>query len=415
MKEKKKLSLATKTFIGFGPGIVIGLVFGEKATIVKPLGTIFLNMIKMIVVPMVFFSITAGVASLGDLKKLRNIGVKVVGLYALTSALCVGLGLIMANIINPGKGFDLTALSQSTDYEAQAMPSIIDTLIDMFPSNIFTSFTNTNMLQIIVFSVFLGVALIMMGKEGERLLAGVQSCANAMYKITAIVMEFSPIGVCALLADSVGAYGLKIFGPLGKLILTVYASDVILVLLMYIPMVALLAKFPVKKWLQGIWKVWVVTASTTSSSGSLPITTSVTNDEFGVSSELSSFSLPLGATINMNGGCIYYAAAIVMTAQIYGMNLTPSALVNIIISTVLVAMGCPGVPGGAIIMTTILLTNMGLPLEIVGLIAGIFRLIDMANTTFNVTGDVVTTMVVARSEGMMHTLGTGAETETKAA
>lgn len=410
MKEKKKLSLATKTFIGFGLGIVIGLVFGEKATIVKPLGTIFLNMIKMIVVPMVFFSITAGVASLGDLKKLRNIGVKVVGLYALTSALCVGLGLIMANIINPGKGFDLTALSQSTDYEAQAMPSIIDTLIDMFPSNIFTSFTNTNMLQIIVFSVFLGVALIMMGKEGERLLAGVQSCANAMYKITAIVMEFSPIGVCALLADSVGAYGLKIFGPLGKLILTVYASDVILVLLMYIPMVALLAKFPVKKWLQGIWKVWVVTASTTSSSGSLPITTSVTNDEFGVSSELSSFSLPLGATINMNGGCIYYAAAIVMTAQIYGMNLTPSALVNIIISTVLVAMGCPGVPGGAIIMTTILLTNMGLPLEIVGLIAGIFRLIDMANTTFNVTGDVVTTMVVARSEGMMHTLGTGAET-----
>lgn len=415
MKEKKKLSLATKTFIGFGLGIVIGLVFGEKATIVKPLGTIFLNMIKMIVVPMVFFSITAGVASLGDLKKLRNIGVKVVGLYALTSALCVGLGLIMANIINPGKGFDLTALSQSTDYEAQAMPSIIDTLIDMFPSNIFTSFTNTNMLQIIVFSVFLGVALIMMGKEGERLLAGVQSCANAMYKITAIVMEFSPIGVCALLADSVGAYGLKIFGPLGKLILTVYASDVILVLLMYIPMVALLAKFPVKKWLQGIWKVWVVTVSTTSSSGSLPITTSVTNDEFGVSSELSSFSLPLGATINMNGGCIYYAAAIVMTAQIYGMNLTPSALVNIIISTVLVAMGCPGVPGGAIIMTTILLTNMGLPLEIVGLIAGIFRLIDMANTTFNVTGDVVTTMVVARSEGMMHTLGTGAETETKAA
>lgn len=415
MKEKKKLSLATKTFIGFGLGIVIGLVFGEKATIVKPLGTIFLNMIKMIVVPMVFFSITAGVASLGDLKKLRNIGVKVVGLYALTSALCVGLGLIMANIINPGKGFDLTALSQSTDYEAQAMPSIIDTLIDMFPSNIFTSFTNTNMLQIIVFSVFLGVALIMMGKEGERLLAGVQSCANAMYKITAIVMEFSPIGVCALLADSVGAYGLKIFGPLGKLILTVYASDVILVLLMYIPMVALLAKFPVKKWLQGIWKVWVVTASTTSSSGSLPITTSVTNDVFGVSSELSSFSLPLGATINMNGGCIYYAAAIVMTAQIYGMNLTPSALVNIIISTVLVAMGCPGVPGGAIIMTTILLTNMGLPLEIVGLIAGIFRLIDMANTTFNVTGDVVTTMVVARSEGMMHTLGTGAETETKAA
>lgn len=398
---KKKLSLATKTFIGFGLGIVIGLAFGERATILKPLGSIFLNMIKMIVVPMVFFSITAGVASLGDLKKLRNIGVKVVGLYALTSALSVAIGLIMANIINPGKGFDLAALKGGGNYEAQAMPSIIDTLIDMFPSNIFTAFTSTNMLQIIVFSIFLGVALIMMGSSGQGLARGIQGMAEAMYKITAIVMEFSPIGVCALLADSVGAYGLEIFGPLGKLILTVYTSDVILIICMYIPLVALAAKFPVGKWLKGIWKVWVVTASTTSSSGTLPVTASVTNEEFGVSPELSSFSLPLGATINMNGGCIYYAAAIVMTAQIYGMSLSPAVMLNIIISTVLVAMGCPGVPGGAIIMTTILLTNMGLPLEIVGLIAGIFRLIDMANTTFNVTGDVVTTMVVARSEGMI--------------
>lgn len=398
---KKKLSLATKTFIGFGLGIVIGLAFGERATLLKPLGSIFLNMIKMIVVPMVFFSITAGVASLGDLKKLRNIGIKVVGLYALTSALSVVIGLIMANIINPGKGFELAALMGSSNYEAQEMPSIIDTLIDMFPSNIFTAFTSTNMLQIIVFSILLGIALIMMGSSGQGLARGIQGMTEAMYKITAIVMEFSPIGVCALLADSVGAYGLEIFGPLGKLILTVYVSDVLLIICMYIPLVTLAAKFPVGKWLKGIWKVWVVTASTTSSSGTLPVTASVTNEEFGVSPELSSFSLPLGATINMNGGCIYYAAAIVMTAQIYGMTLSPAVMLNIIISTVLVAMGCPGVPGGAIIMTTILLTNMGLPLEIVGLIAGIFRLIDMANTTFNVTGDVVTTMVVARSEGMI--------------
>lgn len=398
---KKKLSLASKTFIGFGLGIAIGLIFGKRATVLKPLGTIFLNMIRMIVVPMVLFSITAGVASLGDLKKLRNIGVKVVGLYALTSALSVVIGLIMANIINPGKGFDLAALTGSSGYEAQEMPSILDTLIDMFPSNIFTAFTTTNMLQIIVFSMFLGVALIMMGSSGQGLVRGIHGMAEAMYKITAIVMGFSPIGVCALLADSVGAYGLEIFGPLGKLILTVYLSDVILILCMYIPLVVLGAKFPLGKWFKGIWKVWVVTASTTSSSGSLPVTTSVTNEEFGVSPELSSFSLPLGATINMNGGCIYYAAVIVMTAQIYGMELSPAMMLNIIISTVLVAMGCPGVPGGAIIMTTILLTNMGLPLEIVGLVAGIFRLIDMANTTFNVTGDVVTTMVVARSEGMM--------------
>lgn len=399
MNGKKKMSLATKTFIGFGLGIVIGLLFGEKASIIKPLGTIFLNMIKMIVVPMVFCSIAAGVASLGDITKLRNIGVKVLVIYAVTSAISTVIGFLVANVINPGKGFDMNALSE-TAYEAKDMPSVVDTVIDMFPTNVVQSFANGNMLQIIVFAIFLGIAFITMGEQGKKMTAAVQSIAEAMYKITAIVMEFSPIGVCALLADSVGSYGLKIFGPLGKLILTVYASDVVLVLFMYVPMLIFLARFPVGKFFKGILPLWAVTLSTTSSAGSLPLTTSITNNEFGVSPELSSFSLPLGATINMNGGCIFYAAAIVLTAQIYGMQLGAAELFTIIFTTVLVAMGCPGVPGGAIIMTTILLTNMGLPLEIVGLIAGIFRVIDMADTTFNVTGDVVSTLCVARSEKM---------------
>ena len=293
----------------------------------------------------------------------------------------------------------MTALGE-VSYEAKEMPSVLDTIIDMFPTNVFQSFVNGNMLQIIVFAIFLGIAFILLGEKGQKMTTAVQYVADAMYKITAIVMEFSPIGVCALLADSVGAYGLKVFGPLGKLILTVYAADVVLILVMYVPMLVFLARFPVGKFFKGILPLWAVTLSTTSSAGSLPLTTSITNDEFGVSPELSSFSLPLGATINMNGGCIYYAAAIVLTAQIYGMNLGAAELFTIIVTTVLVAMGCPGVPGGAIIMTTILLTNMGLPLEIVGLIAGIFRIIDMADTTFNVTGDVVSTLCVARSENM---------------
>lgn len=400
MRKRKKLSLAAKTFIGFGLGIVIGAVFKEKAAILAPLGDIFLNLIQMIVVPMVFLSITAGVASLGDLRKLRSIGVKVVGLYAITSAISVGIGLVMANIVNPGRGFDMSLLSGSAEYETQEMPTVVDTIVGMFPSNVFQSFTDGDMLQIIVFAVFLGIALIMLQKRGERLASAIQDMTEAMYKITGIVMEFSPIGVTALMAESVGEYGLSIFGPLGKLILTVYVSDVFLILLMYIPMLVLLARFPLKRFFKNIWRLWLVTASTTSSSGSLPVTTAITNEDFKVSPELSAFSLPLGATINMNGGCIYYAAAVVLTAQMYQIDLSPAALFNVIVSTVLMAMGCPGVPGGAIIMTTILLTNMGLPLEVVGLIAGIFRLIDMANTTFNCTGTVVTTLVVARSEKM---------------
>lgn len=397
---KKKLSLAAKTFIGFALGIVIGLIFKEKASIIKPVGTIFLNMIKMIVVPMVFFSITAGVANLGDLRKLRSIGIKTVGIFAVTSAISVGIGLIMAYIIQPGKGFDMSALASDTIYEAKEMPSVIDTIIDAFPTNIFSSFVNTSLLQIIVFSIFLGTALILLDDKGTRIANVISDLADVMYKITDIVMKFSPIGVCALLADSIGTYGLDIFGPLGKLILTIYASDVVIIFALYVPMLLFFARFPLKLFFEHIWKLWVVTASTTSSNA-LPVSTSITNDEYGVSPELSSFSLPLGATINMNGGCVFYAATIVLVAQVYGVELGAGALLTIIVSTVLVAMGCPGVPGGAIIMTTILLTNMGLPLELVGPIAGIFRLIDMADTTFNVTGDVVTTLVVARSENML--------------
>lgn len=399
-KSKKTLGLATKVFIGFAAGIILGLIFGKKVLVLSPLGDIFLNMIKMIVVPMVFFSITAGIASMGDIKKLRNIGVKVVGMYVVTSAISVLIGYFIATLIDPGKGFDMSTLSGAAAYEAQEMPSIVDTIIDMFPSNVVGSMVSGNMLQIIVFATFLGIALILMGDATAGIVKGIDTMANVMYKITGIVMEFSPIGVAALMAKSVGEYGLSIFGPLGKLILTVYVSDIALVFLLYVPIIVLIAKIPLGHFFKNIWKVWIVTASTTSSSGSLPVTTSVVNDDFGVSPEISAFSLPLGATINMNGGCIYYAAAIVLTAQVYGVTLTPSSLFVLILSTVMVSMGCPGVPGGAIIMTTILLTNMGLPLEIVGMIAGIFRLIDMANTTFNVTGDVVTTLAVARNENL---------------
>ena len=241
--EKKKMSLATKTFIGFGIGIILGLALGEKASAIKPLGTIFLNMIKMIVVPMVFCSITAGVASLGDITKLRNIGVKVLVIYAVTSAFSTVIGLLGASVINPGKGFDMNALGESA-YEAKEMPSVIDTIVNMFPTNIVKAFVDGNMLQIIVFAIFLGVAFITMGETGRKMTEAVQNIANSMYKITGMVMEFSPIGVCALLADSVGSYGLKVFGPLGKLILTVYAADVVLIVLMYIPMLIVLARFP---------------------------------------------------------------------------------------------------------------------------------------------------------------------------
>jgi Na+/H+-dicarboxylate symporter len=398
---KKKLSLSAKVFIGFGAGIVIGLIFGEKALILKPVGDLFLRLIKMLIAPLVLCSITAGICSMGDMTKLRRIGAKTLAYFILTTMCAAGISMLIANVVRPGSGLTLNMItSGGKTYEASALPSLSQTLVELFPDNIFASLTNGTLVQIIAFSIFMGVAIILLGKNGERLRTAFNDGAEMMYKITAIVMEFSPYGVTALIACSVGGYGLKIFGPLAMFIGTVYAA-LIAVCAMYAVMLLVIAKVPLSQFFRKIPELWLMTASTTSSSGSLPVTIAVTRDKLGVSEDLASFVLPLGATMNMNGGACFYAATVLFVSHLYGIPLSLGQQFFTIILTVLVSVGCPGVPGGAIIMSTMLLTTMGLPLEVVGMIAGIFRLIDMGTTTMNCTGDVVTALCIGRGEKMI--------------
>ena len=394
----KKLGLTSKIFIGFALGIILGLIFGEKVTVIKPLGDIFLTLIKMIVVPLVFCSITSGVASIGDINKLKRIGSKTLIYFVVATMLAGIIGIVIAQLVQPGSGVELNMIQANSKYEAKEMPTLAKTLLDMFPSNPIKALVDGNLMQIIVFSLFLGVSLTLLGEKGKKAIELFDIGTEAMYKMTAIVMDFSPIGVAALMACSIGEYGLKIFGPLGKFILTDYLGLLAVILLLYVPMLKFIAKIPLGYFFKKVLQIWLVTASTTSSSGTLPVTISVTKKKFGVSDELAEFILPLGATMNMNGAVVYYSAAVMFVSQIYGVTMDLSQQVLIIILATIISIGSPGIPGGGIVMTIMLLTTMGLPMEIVGMIAGIYRIIDMGHTTLNVTGDVITSLCIGRSE-----------------
>ncbi len=398
--KKVKIGLTGKVFIGFALGILLGIIFGEKITVISFIGTIFLNLVKMNVVPLIFFSIVSGIASMSDMTKLKKIGIKTVIYYIITTIIAAGVGLLIANTTQPGKGLDMSALVLDSSYEAEAMPSIADTLTDMFPSNIISSMAEGNLMQIIVFCVFLGIALVVLGDRAEKVKHAFAIGSDIMCKITDLVMKFSPIGVCALMACVTGQYGTDIFGPLAKFIVCVFGSQLLVLVVIYGIMLKFIAKVPLRKFYKKMVPVWLMTLSTTSSSATLPLSNKTCNEEFGVSDELSGFTLPLGATINMNGAVIFYAIATMFVAQVYGVDFGITKQITLILLTTCISVGSPGIPGGAIVMTTMLLSNMGLPLDIVGVLAGINRLIDMGDTSINVTGDIVSTLCIARTENM---------------
>lgn len=392
----KKIGLTTKIFIGFIVGILIGIIFKEKALVLKPIGDVFLTLIKMIVVPLVFFSIVSGVASIGDINKLTRIGSKTILYFIATTALAGIIGCIVSNLLQPGSGVDISGLVSSGEIKAKEMPTLGATILGMFPSNPIDSMAKGNLMQVIVFSLFLGVSFTLLGEDGKKLIGIFDLFAKAMYKMTAIVMEFSPFGVTALMASSIGQYGLSIFGPLGKFIASIWIADGIVAIVLYGSMLKFIGKIPLKNIVKRISDVWIMTLSTTSSTGTLPVTIQTAEKNFGVGKELSEFILPLGATMNMNGGGVYYSIAVLFVAQIYGVQIDISQQLLLIALATIISVGSPGIPGGGIVMTVMLLGTMGLPLDIMGLIAGMYRLIDMANTTMNVTGDVVTAVCIAR-------------------
>lgn len=397
----KKLSMSAKVFLGFGIGIVLGMIFQKDILFVKPVGDIFLKLIQMIVIPLIFCSIISGIASIGDIGKLRRIGTKVMGFYIVTTILSTILGLVVAHIIRPGTGFRMYDIQASGEAVKAAEPmSVGSAILGLIPSNPIAALAKGELMQVIVFAVFVGVTITILGDRVSNVKKLIDEGTQIMFKVTDLVMQTTPYGVCALAACSVGEYGLAVFGVMGKFIFTHYMAALSIIVCLYLFIVRGIAKIPLSDFFRKITEVWLVAFSTTSSSGTLPVTLKVVEQEFRVKHELASFTLPLGATVNMNGIAAYYAVTIMFVSQVYGVDLTLAQQASFIFITTLISIGTPGIPNSGIVLTVMLLGTMGLPATIMGMIVGIFRPIDMIHTALNVTGDVVSTLAVARIENM---------------
>ncbi len=396
-EDRKKVPLIWKIAIGFVLGIVAGAVLKDKAQVLAPIGKIFITLLKMLIVPLVFSSLVVGTASLGDPRKLGRIGAKTIALYLVTTAVAIVIGLVLGNVLQPGSGMALSV--DTSGFKAPVPPSIIDVLLGIFPDNIAKSLTEANMLQIIVFALFFGVSAVLAGEKGKPAIAFMDSVAEAMYKLTGIVMAFAPYGVFALIATTVAKYGLSVLAPFAKVILAVYLGCFLHALLVYSGLIMIVVKKSPLWYFSGVRESMLTAFVTRSSSATLPVTMRVAQENLGVSEGISSFVLPLGATINMDGTALYQGVCALFIAQAYGLPLSMGAQAGIILTATLASIGTAGVPGAGLIMLTLVLTAVGLPIEGVALVAGIDAVLDMARTAINVTGDSCVAAVVAKTEG----------------
>lgn len=399
----KKLQLTTKIFIGLALGVLLGIILQPNPDFannyIKPFGTLFLNLIKLVIVPLVFASLIVGTCSMDDVRKLGRIGGKTMLYYLLTTAFAVTIGLILANITNVGGGFSIPV---DADVPIPEAPNVVDTLLNIIPANPLKALVDGNMLQVISFALILGAGIIGVGEKGKNLQSFFDSFAEVMYKIIAVVMEFAPIGVFALITPVVAQNGPAVLLPLLKLIIVVYAGCALHAILTYSSTVYLFARVTPLQFFKGIAPAMIFAYTTASSSATLPINMKRTEENLGVPKSICSFTLPLGATVNMDGTAIYQGICAFFIAQVYGLELSIGAQLTIILTATLASIGTAGVPGAGMIMLGMVLQSVGLPIEGIALIAGVDRILDMMRTMINITGDSACSVIVAATEGELN-------------
>ncbi|WP_047984241.1 dicarboxylate/amino acid:cation symporter [Ornithinibacillus californiensis] len=391
-----KKSFLWQILASFVLAIIVGLLLGDSATYVQPLGDLFLRLIKFIIVPLILATIIVGVTNAGDMKKLGRLGGKTIIFYLATSFLAVSIGLTIATVLSPGTGVDVQLNEENIP--SGETQNVVDTLLNIIPTNPIESLATANVLQIIFFAIFLGLGITMVGEKASPVKQFFDGLAEVMYKITAVVMKLVPIGIFGLLAPIVGQYGLDVLMPLMKLILAVLIACLIQVAIVYSLALKTLGKMSPFQFFKGIFPAATVAFTTCSSSGTLPVTMKNTQENLGISKETSSFVLPLGATINMDGTAIYQGIAVMFTAQYFGESLTFAQLIIVALVATLASIGAAGVPGAGMVMLTMTLTAVNLPLEAIALIAGIDRILDMMRTSVNIMGDATASVVIEQSE-----------------
>ena len=399
MKHIRRISLSVWILTGLVLGILTGLAL-QKApwaaeTFLRPIGTLFLNVVKLLIVPLVFSSITVGVCGLGDAKSVGRVGGKTIVFYLLTTALAVTVGLLAANLFPVGRGMGLTAPTIPAG-EGET-PDVISTLLNMVPSNPVTALAEGNMLQIIVAALILGGGILIAGERGEPLFTAMESLADVMYALTGAVMKFAPLAVFALIAPVVAQYGPSVLLDLLGVITLVYGACLVHALVVYSSAVAALGRTGPLRFFKECAPAALFAFSSSSSAATLPFALDAA-ERLGASHPVRSFVLPLGATINMDGTAIYQGVCALFIANAYGIPLSLSQQLTIVLTCTLASIGTAGVPGAGTIMLSMVLTSAGLPVEGVSLVWGVDRVLDMARTTLNVTGDIACSVVVSHTE-----------------
>ncbi len=359
------------------------------------IGKMFITALKMLVVPLVFFSLISGVLGIGDISKLGKVGLKSFGFYMLTTAIAIATAIGLAIIVAPGSGANGSTTSTFTGKEA---PPLSDVLINIIPDNVINAFASGNMLQIIFFSILLGISLLMVGKKAQSIAEGVEVMNEAMMYMVNIVMSVAPVAVFALLAKAISELGLDLLVSLAGYVLVLIAALLLHLFGTLMFILKLFSGLSPKMFLRKIRDAQVFAFSTASSNATIPVTLRSVTKRMGVDNSVASFTVPFGATINMDGTAIMQGVATVFIANVYGVELGLSGYLTVIFMSVLTSIGTAGVPGVGLIMLSMVFVQVGLPVEGIGLILGVDRLLDMIRTSVNVTGDAVVTCVVAKSE-----------------
>ena len=395
------MNLSVQIFASLILSVVVGLILGPDAAPwvklwIAPVGTMFINLIKMMIVPVILSSLVTGMTGLGDLKKLGRIGVKTFIMYMGTTAIAILLGFGAAMLIHPGVGLDMGAAAAP---EIKQAPTFMEVLVNMIPKNPVESMANADILPLIVFSIFLGAGIVAVGgKKGVFLTQFFDAMAEVFYKVIGMIMKVSPIGVFCLLVPVVVNNGPKVLLPLLSVIVAAAIGSIAHMILVYTPIVSLIGKIKVTDFYRAMSEAMMIAFTTCSSAGTLPVNMKNLIEKLKIKKEVVSFVLPLGATINMDGTAVYMGVCALFVANVYGIHLTVNQMIMIMFTGTLASIGTAGVPGGGLIMLAMVLQSANLPLEGIALVAGIDRVLDMFRTTLNITGDAAVACAVDRTE-----------------
>lgn len=391
---RHRFGLGSQILIGMVLGSILGLVLGERTAVLEPLGDLFIRLLVLAAVPLVFFNLLAGLTALSDIRTFGRLAGKIMSYYVTTDLIALSLGMGAMLLLRPGLGMPLT---EEVEGSVGEVPSIADVLLDMVPTNVVRSFAEGNVVHVVLIAILLGVAtMLMAGPARDRLTGAYQDLAAVFRRLVDLVLLVAPIGIGALMAVTVGRYGAQLLGPMARFLVGVYAGQ-FLIFLGYMVLLRLFTTYRPGRFLRDTGPLWATTAATTSSLASLSVSLE-TAERIGLPRSIYSFTLPLGAQLNKDGTAVMLGAVLIFTAQAAGVEFAAASFVPLLLVGLLLSEGSGGIPGGGFVIALIYAQAFNLPIEIAAIVGGIYRLVDMGNTTVNIMGDLVGTTLVAASE-----------------